>query len=280
MSEKHTRRQYRIGDFAKFMGVTPDFLKHYEDFGLLSVQHRSGGYRWYGFEQAALIMEYLRLRNYGVIVRDMAPMLAAGEEEAFAALDRKASELERRIARETAVLEEHRRIMEWHRERHGKSSDWEVKEVEPLCFLPHSNQCEFLRDERVYGLLREWVEWFPVVKTGIGIFAPERGEKEPVIQLGLIVAERQAKRLGIPLNEAVRHMPGGKAFVYHFSENDPNAIFENFSEGRHPLFAKMRELGLKGTGSVYAQCEMRLSDPKDCSLRFACGRFIVPLSTN
>ena len=22
--------QYRIGDFARFLGVTPDFLKHYE----------------------------------------------------------------------------------------------------------------------------------------------------------------------------------------------------------------------------------------------------------
>lgn len=175
------------------------------------------------------------------------------------------------------MLAEHRRIVQWRRERHGRACDWEVREVEPLCFLPHSNQCEFLRDERVSGLLREWVEWFPIVKTGVGVFPPAGSEKAPSVLLGLVVSEPQAERLGIPLGEAVRRMPGGKAFVYHFRESDPNALFESLSNGTHPLFAKMRELGLRGSGNVFAQYEMRLSDPRDCSLRFACGRYIVPL---
>ena len=42
--------QYRIGDFAHFLGVTPDFLKHYEEKGLLKAQHKKNGYRFFGFE--------------------------------------------------------------------------------------------------------------------------------------------------------------------------------------------------------------------------------------
>ena len=31
---------YRIGDYAKYLGVTPDFLKHYEQFRFVSARPR------------------------------------------------------------------------------------------------------------------------------------------------------------------------------------------------------------------------------------------------
>ncbi len=36
MKEKKDIKQYRIGDYAHYMGVTSDFLKHYEQFHLIS----------------------------------------------------------------------------------------------------------------------------------------------------------------------------------------------------------------------------------------------------
>lgn len=58
-------RQYRIGDFARYLGVTAEFLKHYQESGLLDVTQRASGYRYYGFDQSARILQYMRLRNYG-----------------------------------------------------------------------------------------------------------------------------------------------------------------------------------------------------------------------
>ena len=49
------------------MGVTPDFLKHYEECGLLDVHHRENGYRYFNFDQCSRIREYMRLRNYNRI---------------------------------------------------------------------------------------------------------------------------------------------------------------------------------------------------------------------
>ena len=34
-------RQYRIGDFARYLGVTAEFLKHYQESGLLDVTQRA-----------------------------------------------------------------------------------------------------------------------------------------------------------------------------------------------------------------------------------------------
>lgn len=68
---KSPRTNYRIGEFAEYMGVTPDFLKHYEECGLLDVHHRENGYRYFNFDQCSRILEYMRLRNYGVTVKEM-----------------------------------------------------------------------------------------------------------------------------------------------------------------------------------------------------------------
>lgn len=38
------------------MGVTPDFLKHYEECGLLDVHHSENGYRYFNFDQSSRIL--------------------------------------------------------------------------------------------------------------------------------------------------------------------------------------------------------------------------------
>lgn len=64
---KSPRTNYRIAEFAEYMGVTPNFLKHYEECGLLDVHHRENGYRYFNFDQCSRILEYMRLRNYNRI---------------------------------------------------------------------------------------------------------------------------------------------------------------------------------------------------------------------
>ena len=80
MKKAKEEKFYRIGDFAKYMGVTPDFLKHYEENGLLQVRYRESGYRYYNFDQSSRILEYMRLRNYGVSVKEMNAMLGDDDE--------------------------------------------------------------------------------------------------------------------------------------------------------------------------------------------------------
>lgn len=90
---KTSRTNYRIGEFAEYMGVTPDFLKHYEECGLLDVHHSENGYRYFNFDQSSRILEYMRLRNYGVTVKEMRAMLMADADEALLLLDKKVEEL-------------------------------------------------------------------------------------------------------------------------------------------------------------------------------------------
>lgn len=92
-NNEKTFTHYRIGDFAKYLGVTSDFLKHYEEAGLIDVVQRASGYRYYPFNQAARVIEYMRLRNYGVTVKEMNGVLTGNSEDAVAFLDERAGDI-------------------------------------------------------------------------------------------------------------------------------------------------------------------------------------------
>ena len=50
-------KEYRIGEFAKYLGVTPDLLKHYEDQGIIRPSRSDSGYRYYPFNTTMLLIE-------------------------------------------------------------------------------------------------------------------------------------------------------------------------------------------------------------------------------
>ena len=160
-------RQYRIGDFARYLGVTAEFLKHYQESGLLDVTQRASGYRYYGFDQSARILQYMRLRNYGISVKEMGPFLEGGLDEAVGCLDAKVDEMRAQIERMQAVVEEHERIRLWFEERCAKPVDWEVCNMEPHWFLYHTNSREFLETSCVYDVLKTWGAWLPVTKSAM-----------------------------------------------------------------------------------------------------------------
>ena len=55
--------RYRIGDFARELGVTPDFLKYCEKNGFLQPEIEENGYRYFDFRQSALAIEYLKMKS-------------------------------------------------------------------------------------------------------------------------------------------------------------------------------------------------------------------------
>lgn len=102
---------------CRIHGCYTNFLKHYEECGLLDVHHRENGYRYFNFDQCSRILEYMRLRNYGVTVREMRSMLMADADEALLLLDEKVKELRKQADRISAVLDEHKRVHAWQQKR-------------------------------------------------------------------------------------------------------------------------------------------------------------------
>ena len=53
-------KKYSIGKFAKYSGVTPDFIKYYEKHHIMIPSVEPNGYRSYEMPDFAILIEYIR----------------------------------------------------------------------------------------------------------------------------------------------------------------------------------------------------------------------------
>lgn len=273
--DKRGPKRYRIGDFARGVGVTADFLKHYQESGLLEAHRTPSGYRYYSFEQSARVIDYLRLRNYGVSIREMREYTNCDAERAMALLGERTREMRRTIERLQAIVDEEEALERWFEARRKRPVDWEIRDVEPYVFLRHTNDRAFLEDDRIRELLRDWCAWLPVTKSAM-LVKPGPVEGASTVHWGFAVPERLLERYGIPCNDAVERLEFGRAFVFHFYELERSHDMMSVIEGRHPAYECLRELGFRVTGNGLLMNEMRLADETGKAYP-GLGRFILPV---
>ena len=238
-------KQYRIGDYARYLGVTPDLLKHYEEMGILEPQRSESGYRYYPFHTTRLLMESIRLRNYGFTLREIQDVLQAhGVDNARMEelLAGNMQRLEQEIQLDEALLEDYRDFQAWKRPLEKRDWDWEIRWSVPMYFLPHTDRDDFLQDPRIYEILNPWMSFIPIVKSAMRVEADGR------ITWGLLARELDVRRLHLPLNEAVLCFPSQKIFCYKYRGRVLRMAQEAAGRSEQPPFQVLRSLGLENVG--------------------------------
>lgn len=221
------------------------------------------------------MIDYLRLRNYGVSIREMRDYTDCDAERAMALLGERTREMRRTIERLQAIVDEEEALEHWFAARLKQPIDWEIREVEPYVYLRHTNDRAFLEDDRIRELLRDWCAWLPVTKSAMLV---KRGPVEGTgsVHWGFAVPERLLERYGIPRNDAVERLEFGRAFVFHFHNLEEAFDMRTVVEGRHPAHDLLRELGFRVTGDGLLLNEMRLADATGKAYP-GLGRFILPV---
>ena len=249
MENQKNPTPYRIGEYARYMGVTPDFLKHYEQFGLITPRVAENGYRYYPFRESSRLLDCLALRGYGTPLKEMRGMLLEDDAVAFRQkLDERADALRRQIAFHQAVVKEHEALSRWMTRMEGREEDWHVVELPALLFLPHTDLYTFLDDPRIYEVLSEWTPYMPMVKSCLRITPSDAG---PAYCWGLGVREDFAQAHALPVSGVVERLPARKAFVLDYcgwqvspGESPLNKHYKRF-------LSRMEALRLRPTGATY-----------------------------
>ncbi len=68
---KEVWAQMKIGDFAKATGIPPSTLRYYEEKGLMRVSRDKSGYRCYAAQDIAWVQFIQRLKDTGMLLRDI-----------------------------------------------------------------------------------------------------------------------------------------------------------------------------------------------------------------
>lgn len=269
--------QYRIGDFAAHMGVTPDLLKHYEDQGLLWAEHRENGYRYYPFQTSPKFLAAMQLKSYGIPIRSMQALINdASPEELMAELQSRTAHMEKEAERLRMLIEEERSLEAWMARRQPQEDDWEVTDFESFYFLPHSLGLVFIENDDIYKILPDWLGRMPLVKSTLAVSPTPAEDGTLPSSWGLSVRESTAKAAGIPVNESVEFIPSGKAFILHYAGPARMKSESLREDPDHPVLAKMRAIGVKPGGRIFKI--IRLSARMDQPNRLEFADYIAPIA--
>ena len=249
-------KTYRIGDFAKKLGVTPDLLKYCEKKGLISSVQQPNGYRYYDFTQSANVLEYLKLKNQGFSAEESYAILHAGSFDDFVARQLEQEQLLQRQIRYTEALLRYIRRLEDIREYFTDPPGWNLTKQEGFYFLPHAAD-DMLHDDLSAPQLASWTDWMPVVGStgGLGrLDAPE-----PSIHWGLSVEEGFAREQGLDIAPPVRYCPPCLCLqVFLTSELGRRQSRNHRGTG----LSLLRQLGLEQCGEAYLFMFARLWQEK------------------
>ena len=213
-------KRYRIGDFARQMGVSIDFIKYYEENGLItSFQDPENRYHYYDFSQSQRVMQIQYLRGLGYGVKEISALLkTAGREQAAALFGQKAQEHRaslRRSAYAAGQLKKYGQALEY-----GAARRWYIVQTPAFCFLPHTNDEEYIRTEAVTRRIAEWNRHVPFVYGLDRWFfdaAHTSGAYFGAMQHGRAIEAAIADELGLSVSDPVCCFPEQRCLEYYMT---------------------------------------------------------------
>lgn len=217
MSQKE-EKQYRVGEFAKNMGVSIGFLKHHEKNGLLKPRLSSSGYRYYSCRQAMQVFQCVRLQSLGFTSREIENILYHSSEKDIAELyAEKKEELQKNITRDQQILHYINAV-----EQYGIGTSWDgswtIVNAPPFLYVESITNEDFSAGENGCKAIKEWNRFFPMVSTCTRV--KWEGKPDGTIHIleigrGLMIDEKIADSLQVPENPAVQRIDPGKVLHYH-----------------------------------------------------------------
>lgn len=212
-------KEYRIGDFARKVGVSPDFLKYQERFGVLDPLQTDTNYRYYRFPQASRVYASIALQNLGFPLKEIGPLLNERSfESVVSSLEEQADSL-RLQARRLAILSESVDEISRFARRATPEGTWYVEDIPDFAFFAHARGDDFIEDDRLPSLQSAWVEWLPAVAPcrrialeGCDDTADSARTSQPAAW-GFMVALDRAESAGLPLEPPVEIVQGGRCLV-------------------------------------------------------------------
>lgn len=209
------RKKYRIGEFAKNLGVTPGFLKHHENYGLLRPSVAESGYRYYEFPQSMLAFQCIRLQSIGFTSKEVSGILLHSADIDIPGLIlEKKEELRDRIHFYEETLSY---LDELAAEPGAPNEAWSVREAKPFYYLENASEGEFLDNRTIAGSIRHWNQYMPLVSI---CSRYQLCAAEPALlslgswSMGLTIEQKRAERLHFAPGQEAKLISPGLCFIY------------------------------------------------------------------
>lgn len=205
-------KQYRIGEFAKQMGVSIDFIRYYEEAGLIrSTQDPANHYHYYDFSQSKLIHLIQYFRTFGYSAQEIVLLLRQADAEQAAELFAAKARAHRQQALISAYSANQLEFIA-NAVRSEPNGAWYIVRLPAVYFLPHTNGEDYIQDPRTRETLKAWNQAAPFV---YGVDRCIMKNDAHLIQHGRAILAEDARQQAIPLQPPVVYLPAVRCLEYY-----------------------------------------------------------------
>lgn len=223
----------KIGDFAKLLGVTPDFIKHYESYGLLESTTSDSGYRHYAFMDAIILFECFKYKRWGLSIKEMHDILhTTSPTDYLDSLEPKVDVIKKAMARDEMILVDHQQ----NRVRFIQNlNQWYIREKMPSYYIPHTINQEILDYPNLNKAIEESIEGFPITKECAYVAVDKNGNLSQEEAWGFFIPELCFNNFYMTPNENNQRILDCRFFEMNVCfdispENGPHALHDHLMQ--------------------------------------------------
>ncbi len=155
-------KKYRIGQLAKMMCVSLDFIRFYEQKGLIKfTTDPSNGYHYYDISQSEMTYKIQQYRRLGYNVNDTVALLKTADKDQILAMYASKSDFHKENLKMSSFAI---RYLDFLRTTLStQSGTWYITRKPSMWFLPHTQNDDYLSDPTTLAAYKSWNEQIPLV---------------------------------------------------------------------------------------------------------------------
>lgn len=206
-------KRYKIGQFAKEMGVTQDLIKHYEKYGIVVPEKdKDSNYRYYSIRQGERLIESKLYRNLGFSIRESADLILNQDlADIRAGLAQKRTQLEEESARLERYAQHIGELERACAAFDGPDGTWRIGELPGFYFLKQTENQGFSQGEDVQNRVNQWLEHIPITFQALRVPGQALQSEAPFhYQWGVGLAAEQAQTLALSVDPPIVALPPAK----------------------------------------------------------------------
>ena len=155
-------KKYRIGELAKRMCVTLDFIRFYEEKGIIeSTVDEKNNYHYYDISQSEIIHKIQQYRRLGYNVNETIDLIKNMDREQKAAMYASRAAAHMDSLKMTSYAAQYLRFLQTALTT--ENGTWYITRLPPIWFLAHTRDDDYMDDLPVQSAYSEWANQVPLI---------------------------------------------------------------------------------------------------------------------
>ena len=210
--------QYKIGDVAKILGISPDLLRYYQKKGVVTpTTGENNNYRYYDAWDINFLIDCLWFKNYGFGIEQTARLVSSSTyDDVLADMETRCGEIEASIRRETLLLERAEQYFAAMRRTRTMLGRCDLVYSPEFYRYLNRHNYDYENISERQSVSQQWLQYMPFVNRSFEIEREDLENKTNNYAWGYSMGMDFVEKLGVRLEPPVTHL---------LSEPSVHAIF-------------------------------------------------------